>query len=48
MLLKFLIASIGGLEDILEVLKPKEQHFKSIDEILKSKKKSIRKRGGRK
>lgn len=27
---------VGGLEELVDTLKPKEQHFKSIDEVLKS------------
>jgi len=43
-----ILSVVGGLEEILVALKPKKQHFKSIDEVLKSEKKNIRKRGSRK
>ncbi|MDY3345666.1 helix-turn-helix transcriptional regulator [Riemerella anatipestifer] len=42
------LSVVGGLEEIADVLKPKEQHFKSIDDILKSEEKPLRKRGLRK
>lgn len=43
-----ILSVVGGLEEIVDALKPKEQHFKSIDEVLKSEEQSIRKRGSRK
>lgn len=43
-----ILSVVGGLEEMLEALKPKQQHFKSIDEVLKSEEKSTRKRGNRK
>ena len=43
-----ILSVVGGLEEMLDALKPKEQHFKSIDEVLKSEEKSTRKRANRK
>lgn len=43
-----ILSVVGGLEEMLDALKPKEQHFKSIDEVLKSEENNIRKRGSRK
>lgn len=43
-----ILSVVGGLEEMVDALKPKEQHFKSIDEVLKSEEKSTRKRGNRK
>nr|WP_314499549.1 helix-turn-helix transcriptional regulator [uncultured Chryseobacterium sp.] len=43
-----LLSIVGGLEEMVDVLKPKEQSFKSIDDVLKSEEKHIRKRGSRK
>ncbi len=43
-----ILSVVGGLEEIVDALKPKEQHFKSIDEVLKSEEKPTRKRGSRK
>lgn len=43
-----ILSVVGGLEEMLDALKPKEQHFKSIDEVLKSEEYNIRKRGSRK
>lgn len=43
-----LLLVVGGLEEMVDVLKPKEQSFKSIDDVLKSEKKPIRKRGNKK
>ena len=40
-----ILSIVGGLEELLEALKPKQRHFKSIDEVLKSEEKSVRKRG---
>lgn len=45
--LKILLV-VGGLDEMIEALKPKQQHFKSIDEVLKSEEKNSRKRGSRK
>ncbi|KUF45171.1 transcriptional regulator [Myroides marinus] len=43
-----ILSVVGGLEEIVDALKPKEQDFKSIDEVLKTEQKSTRKRGSRK
>lgn len=43
-----ILSVVGGLEEIVDALKPKEQNFKSIDEVLKTEQKSTRKRGSRK
>ncbi|MBV2223951.1 MAG: helix-turn-helix domain-containing protein [Cloacibacterium sp.] len=43
-----ILSVVGGLEEIVEALKPKEQHFKSIDDVLTSVEKPVRKRGSRK
>ena len=43
-----LLSVVGGLEEMVDVLKPKEQGFKSIDDVLKSEEKPIKKRGSRK
>ncbi len=43
-----ILSVVGGLEEMVEALKPKEQHFKSIDDVLKSVEKPVRKRGSRK
>ncbi len=43
-----ILSIVGGLEEIIEVLKPNKPAFKSIDEVLKSDKKSIKKRGSKK
>ncbi len=43
-----ILSVIGGLEEMVDVLKPKEQSFKSIDDVLKSDGKPIKKRGSRK
>ena len=43
-----ILSVVGGLEEMVDVLKPKEHHFKSIDEVLGSEEKSTRKRGSRK
>ncbi|MBV6878803.1 XRE family transcriptional regulator [Chryseobacterium sp. FP211-J200] len=40
-----LLSVVGGLEEMVYILKPKEQSFKSIDDVLKSEKKTIKKRG---
>lgn len=43
-----ILSVVGGLEEVVDALKPKEQHFKSIDEVLKSEEKTTRKRVNRK
>ena len=43
-----ILSVVGGLEEIVDALKPKEQHFKSIEELLKSEEKTTRKLGNRK
>ncbi len=43
-----LLSVVGGLEEMVDALKPKEHNFKSIDDVLKSDEKSIKKRGNRK
>lgn len=43
-----ILSVVGGLEEMANALKPKEQNFKSIDDVLKSEEKSLRKRGSRK
>lgn len=43
-----ILSVVGGLEEIVDALEPKEQYFKSIDEVLKSEEKPTRKRGNRK
>ncbi|MEC4115154.1 helix-turn-helix transcriptional regulator [Myroides pelagicus] len=43
-----ILSVVGGLEEIVDALKPKQQHFKSIDEVLKLEEKTTRKRGKRK
>lgn len=43
-----ILSVVGGLEEMVNALKPKEQHFKSIDEVLKSEEKPTRKRENRK
>ena len=43
-----ILSVVGGLEEIVDALKPKEQRFKSIDEVLKTEEKPTRKRGNRK
>lgn len=39
------LSVVGGLEEIVDILKPKEQSFKSIDDVLKSEEQPIKKRG---
>lgn len=39
---------LGGLEDLLEVLKPKKPDFSSIEDVLKDKESLTRKRGRKK
>lgn len=43
-----ILSVVGGIDEMIEALKPKQQHFKSIDEVLKSEEKNSRKRGSRK
>lgn len=43
-----LLSVIGGLEEMVDVLKPKEKIFKSIDDVIKSEEEPIKKRGSRK
>ena len=43
-----ILSVVGGLDEMIEALKPKQQHFKSIDEVLKSEEKTTRKLGNRK
>jgi len=43
-----LLMVVGGLEDIVEVLKPSKFNFTSIDEIMKDANKVTRKRGRKK
>ncbi|MDR2235352.1 MAG: helix-turn-helix domain-containing protein [Chryseobacterium sp.] len=43
-----LLSVLGGLQEMLDALKPQEQRFKSIDDVLKTEEKSIKKRGSRK
>ena len=43
-----ILSVVGGLDEMIEALKPQQQHFKSIDEVLKSEEKNSRKRGSRK
>lgn len=39
-----ILSVVGGLDEMIEALKPKQQHFKSIDEVLKSEEKNSRKK----
>lgn len=43
-----LLLVVGGLEEMVDAIKPKENSFKSIDDVLKSDEKPIKKRGTRK
>lgn len=43
-----ILSVVGGLDEMIEALKPKQQHFKSLDEVLKTEEKNSRKRGSRK
>ena len=43
-----LLSVVGGLEEMVEVLAPKEIKFNSIQDVLKSEDKPVRKRGKRK
>jgi len=40
-----LLLIVGGLEDVIKVLEPPKTNFKSIDDVLKSEEKIMRKRG---
>lgn len=46
-LLKLLMV-VGGLEEVIGILKPSKPNFTSIDEVLKDKNSIIRKRGRKK
>lgn len=43
-----ILSIVGGLEEMIEGLKPNTPAFKSIDEVLKSDEKSVKKRGSKK
>jgi len=43
-----LLLVVGGLEEMVDAIKPRENSFKSIDDVLKSDEKPIKKRGTRK
>lgn len=43
-----ILSVIGGLGEMIEVLNPKQNTFKSIDEVLKIEEKSTKKRGRKK
>ncbi len=43
-----MLSVVGGLEEVVEVLKLKKPEFKSIDEVIKSNEVQLRKRGSRK
>jgi len=43
-----LLSVVGGLDEVVDALKPKEQNFNSIDDVVRSEEKSIKKRGSRK
>lgn len=43
-----LLMVVGGLEDVIHVLKPSKPNFTSIDEVLKDMDKAPRKRGRQK
>ena len=43
-----ILSVVGGLEEMVDVLKPNKPVFKSIDEVLKSDKNPIKKRGRKK
>ena len=43
-----LLSVIGGLEEVINVLKPNKPNFKSIDEVLKSEEEITKKRGRKK
>ena len=43
-----ILSVVGGLEEMMNVLKPSKPNFKSIDDVLKSEDEIIRKRGSKK
>ena len=43
-----ILSVVGGLEEMLNVLKPIKPNFKAIDDVLKSEDEIIRKRGNKK
>ncbi len=43
-----ILSVVGGLEEMMNVLKPTKPNFKSIDDVLKSEDEIIRKRGSKK
>jgi transcriptional regulator with XRE-family HTH domain len=43
-----ILSVIGGLEEVINALKPNQTNFKSIDEVLKVEEKIIKKRGSKK
>ena len=43
-----IISIVGGLEEMIEGLKPNTPAFKSIDEVIKIDKKTVKKRGSKK
>ena len=43
-----ILSIVGGLEEMIEGLKPNTPAFKSIDEVIKIDKKTIKKRGSKK
>jgi len=42
-----ILSVVGGLEEIINVLKPSKPKFKSIDDVLKSEDEITRKRGSK-
>lgn len=43
-----ILSIVGGLEEVIEVLKPNKPLFRSIDEVLNNDEKIIKKRGSKK
>ena len=43
-----ILSIVGGLEEMIEGLKPNKHAFKSIDEVIKIDKKTVKKRGSKK
>lgn len=43
-----ILSVVGGLEEMMNLLKPTKPNFKSIDDVLKSEDEIIRKRGSKK
>lgn len=43
-----ILSVVGGLEEMVEILKPNKPDFKSIDDVIKSDEVQTRKRGSRK